>query len=544
MCSLTVTPIARQMGGKDAAASLRQFCGQMRSNLFSSAALDGQLDLANFGWSVQGGLQGLETSADALAVLPSEWSARLEPLTAFRGQTHINFRAAGLGAAPAQCRFAVAGVSRGRIEDPRLPQVLTNVEAEFRCNNDLLQLDRLTAHAGETLLQFAGRWSQFAHGGHLQLRGTAEKLAIDERLVRFLPANWQCIWPQVAPRGTVNAMVDVGFDGTNWTQDLLVDCLDVSVTYHRFPYPLHKLRGRVHYRNGTVDLQDLRASANGRVVEMKGQFVHPGPECTGWFEFLLRDPVPLDEQLLSAIVDEHAQRVVRALDPHGAVTAWGRYERSPADLARMHKRLEIGLTDCSINYDRFRYPLYRIRGALSMSDDRWTFRDLEGWNDSGWVACSGSWEPAATGGTTLALTFNATDVPLEDELRDALQPEFRRIWTSLCPRGTIDQLKASLRYNSKGPPLSLEVSVEKRPPEQNVEGRASRSNQVGYRTPGTLWSESLIFGMAMSSCRTSARRTEIRVSGSAVRSKRTPRVPGASASRLSTSIASTPLANW
>ena len=295
---------------------------------------------------------------------------------------------------------------------------------------------------------------------------------IDERLVRFLPASWQCVWPLISPRGTINALVDLGFDGTTWTQDLLIDCLDVSVTYHRFPYPLHKLRGRVHYRNGTVELQDVRASANGRVVEMKGQLLHPGPQCTGWFEFLLRDALPLDEQLLSAIVDEHAQRVVRALDPHGAVTAWGRYERTPADPEKMHKRLEIGLTDCSINYDRFRYPLYRIRGALSMSDDRWTFRDLEGWNDSGWVACSGSWEPAVAGGTMLALNFNATDVPLEDELRDALQPEFRRIWSSLCPRGTIDQLKASLRYASKGPPLSLEVTLEKRPPDQNVDGRS------------------------------------------------------------------------
>ena len=144
----------------------------MRSNLFASAAVDGQVDLANFDWSTQGGLQGLETSADALAILPADWAARLEPLTAFRGQTHINFRADGVGAELAQCRFAVAGASRGRIEDPRLPQPLADVEAEFHCNNELLQLDRLTARAGETLAP-AGRkmvrvceWRSPAVAGH------------------------------------------------------------------------------------------------------------------------------------------------------------------------------------------------------------------------------------------------------------------------------------------------------------------------------------------------------------------------------------------
>ena len=185
----------------------------------------------------------------------------------------------------------------------------------------------------------------------------------------------------------------------------------------------------------------MSALASGRPLRMEGQLLHPGPDCTGWFEFAVEDPVPLDEQLLASLPGT-SQQVVRSLQPHGSLTVWGRYERRAANPSVLHKRLEIGLRDCSVNFERFPYPLYRIRGTLSMSDDHWVFRDLQGGNDSGWVVCNGTWAPAPQGGTELLLDFNAMDVPLEDELRNALKPEAQQVWNSLCPRGTIDQLRS------------------------------------------------------------------------------------------------------
>ena len=43
------------------------------------------------------------------------------------------------------------------------------------------------------------------------------------------------------------------------------------------------------------------------------------------------------------------------------------------------------------------------------------------------------------------LHFSAGDVPLEEELRDALRPAMRQVWNVLQPRGIID-LTADMRY--------------------------------------------------------------------------------------------------
>jgi hypothetical protein len=439
--------------------------------LFSAAAVEGQLDAEHWTWSVQGTVQGLETSSEALSALPAALAARFQWLSSYRGQTQLNFRAQGQGCDWRQSQFACSGTSRGRIEDRRLPQPLTDVQLQFRCDGHTFELEQATARAGETRLTLSGSASEYLTGGPWRCQGVAEHLMLDEQVAQSLPTNWREAWQQISPRGLVNARMDLAFDGQAWSHDLVVECLDVSATYQRFPYPLSKLCGRVHLRDGVIELTDLRASANGRPVQLRGQFCSPLTGGAGWFEFSLQDPIPLDEELLSA-VQGPGQGIVRALTPHGFITAWGRYERLADDPTVLHKRLEIGLTDCSINYDKFPYPLYRIRGKLSMTDDRWSFTELEGCNDSGWVLCSGRWEPVPTGGTVLALDFHAMDVPLEDELRNALKPEMQRVWNSLCPRGTIDQLQIAVQFASQSQQLSVDVRALKRPPAQNVDGRS------------------------------------------------------------------------
>jgi hypothetical protein len=72
-----------------------------------------------------------------------------------------------------------------------------------------------------------------------------------------------------------------------------------------------------------------------------------------------------------------------------------------------------------------------------MLDDHWTFRDLEGNNDTGRIRCNGHLEPAP-GGHELRLRLIGEEVPLEEELRDALPPAMRQVWDDLRPQGAVD----------------------------------------------------------------------------------------------------------
>jgi hypothetical protein len=80
--------------------------------------------------------------------------------------------------------------------------------------------------------------------------------------------------------------------------------------------------------------------------------------------------------------------------------------------------------------------------------------------------------PDPVAGSVLSLNFNATDVPLEDELRNSCPPNVQRFWQSLHPRGTIDYVAVRLRYEATVKDLSLELTAQKRPADRNVEGRS------------------------------------------------------------------------
>src|SRR5208282_4148236 len=64
-------------------------------------------------------------------------------------------------------------------------------------------------------------------------------------------------------------------------------------------------------------------------------------------------------------------------------------------------------------------------------------------------------------GDELALRLYAAEVPLEGELRDALQPEMRQVWALLQPRGMID-ITAKVRFIDQLNLLDVAVRAEPR----------------------------------------------------------------------------------
>ncbi|MFV1964278.1 MAG: hypothetical protein ACC628_02555 [Pirellulaceae bacterium] len=470
--NVTVLPeVAGDTGnGNDQANSpgIRRIVGSVRSSLFETANIDGRIDLATSAWSMSAEVKGLDVSPDLVSFLPEHLASQASESMTFHGRADILCRVQGQSNDFASCRFAASGSYQGRIDGARLPQPLTDAHVTFRCNNEVVQIDEANAIAGGTHVSLSGK---FYRDGRMDLHADARELLLDQRLSESLPVEWHSLWPKFKPEGLVNAQLDLSFDGQTWAHDLIVDGLDVSFSYYRFPYRLEKGSGRLRLKDGVVQLSNVRASANDREVRFEGRLANPGGPCLGWIEFSLAEPIPLNDRFISAI-PAHNREFVQTLDPHGTITAWGRFERQAGNPPVEHKQLTLGLSNCSMNYKHFPYPLYRIRGTLSMTDDQWVFRDLEGYNDSGWIMCRGTWTPHAQGGTFLSLDFNAMDVPLEDELRNALKPELQNIWNTLHPRGTIDHLKIALRYASAVRDLSVEVSAIKRPPEQNVDGRS------------------------------------------------------------------------
>ncbi|MCE9543934.1 MAG: AsmA-like C-terminal region-containing protein, partial [Planctomycetia bacterium] len=286
------------------------------------------------------------------------------------------------------------------------------------------------------------------------LTADARKFMLERQLVDLLPPTWQQIWYQYLPAGEVNLRFSLDFDGQRWTPKLDAQCVDVSFSHHKFPYRLERASGNLAFADNKLALR-LRAFGDGRPVDIDGQIEHPGPASTGVVTINTTE-LPVSSRLMDALPGK-SQTVVRSLAPQGTINAQVRVSRQVAT-DKWHQQIAVDLNRIAIRYEKFAYPLKDVRGRLEGVDGQWTFRDLVGTNDTGYVTCSGQFVPSPGGGE-LTLRFDGTDVPLGEELRGALSPRLQDFWLRLKPRGSVN-LTSQLRYASPAKTLDVTVHIE------------------------------------------------------------------------------------
>lgn len=192
----------------------------------------------------------------------------------------------------------------------------------------------------------------------------------------------------------------------------------------------------------------------------------------GWAE-LHGDHIPLDAKLFEAVekFDSHARAMLGMLDPHGSIGFDTRIERlAPGAIPQQH--FTIRLNRCSINFKEFPYPIRDITGTIERFPDRsWSLRGLEGYNDTGRITCNGSLTDSPDG-KLLSLTMTGTDIPLEEELRNALRPNLQRFWDDTDPRGIINLEEIQIDWFADKKKLNLRVVARPRGDTVSIEPKA------------------------------------------------------------------------
>ena len=423
------------------------------SDYVRRVVIEGQVSPDGSRWSMGGTAEGLEISPSLFQSLPTEISRSLVALQPVRGQANFDFQVGRAGNEQGPYEFALTGrFSRGRVNDSRLPNPLTNVEADFHLANRGVTIRNLTAHIGQAELTIRQFWSAgFDPGSPMSLSARVTDLELNRWMKDTLPDALREKWTHFMPTGRINVDTTLNYDGRRWTPaELTVDCLDVAFSYHKFPYGMEQCTGQISLA-GDVLLVNLVAYGGSRPVEITGRVSQPLTAPHGYFE-IRGQRLELDEKLFSAM-KEKPQLLVRSLDPRGTIDFnFSIFTEVPGQAPT--KSLSVGLNRCSIRYAKFPYPLDNIQGTLEMqsdrpSEDRWTFHDLEGTNDTATIKCNHGSLISINGAAEWDLRFEASNVPLEEELRDALgHPNMRRLWDDFKLQGMIEVSDMVMRYKS------------------------------------------------------------------------------------------------
>ena len=459
--------------------------GTLAGDHVEHVEIDGLLDPNSGQWRLKGAVEGLEFCPRLRAALPRELSTALAPLSSVRGRTHFGFEASrpphdrspqapregsrSHREPPAMLQFTIHGnISEGRIDDARLPEPLTDVEATIHCDNDGVQVDQLSARCGQTALELTAVCGGYPGSGPIDLRLAAKNVQLERLPTRALPPQVGETWTRFAPRGSADISGRLWFDGRQWQPDLTIECHDLSVAYDRFPYRVTDGKGTIRVQPGSATVR-LRTMGGGQPIVCQAEVGNPGRDFTGWIEIHSEGALPIDEKALAAM-DEPTRALVRSFHPRGSAAFAARFQRDPGEVI-IQRRIGIQLHDCTLQQERFAYPIDKVSGWLEQIDGNWIFRNLAGRNDSAAIVGEGSWAETGPGGRQLVLHFAATDVPLADELRQALPPGPQRLWSNLRPRGNIDRLLIDLKYAAAVRQWSIDVRAEKWPLQENAEGR-------------------------------------------------------------------------
>ncbi|MFO0941242.1 MAG: hypothetical protein U0930_10780 [Pirellulales bacterium] len=250
----------------------------------------------------------------------------------------------------------------------------------------------------------------------LVIQAEVEDLELDKRLYQSLPAAVQQQWDKLQLAGRVSGKLDLIFDGAKWKPEAQITCHQVSAKPWLFLSRFTQVDGEIEYKNGTLSSKRMRGRASGQVVEAAFSLKHfnpvaqasafpsltsntlqtntlqtntlPGspqqgssrqyaeissgmPTGTQWLGTLRCRSLewsPDDEDLVAALTPagkpQEVEQKVRSISQYQwqCCTVNACFQRDSVDNPRWERTAEVNIYDGRIRYEKFRFPVYNIRG--------------------------------------------------------------------------------------------------------------------------------------------------------------------------------------
>jgi hypothetical protein len=168
-------------------------------------------------------------------------------------------------------------------------------------------------------------------GSPLSIQAKTEHLQIGRQWDTVIPEPLLTEWQRFLPAGEISADLKLDFDGQHWRPEVTVHCIDLSITYFKFPYRLDRTSGTLELKNDQLTA-DLTAFAASQPLSIVGHFQHPGPQFTGRVD-ISGENIPFDQNLMAAVshMSPKGGDAVRSVNPSGTFNFFLRIDRTNAD---------------------------------------------------------------------------------------------------------------------------------------------------------------------------------------------------------------------
>ncbi len=423
--------------------------------------------------SISGDARSLRIDPSLVTKLPVLSAEMIDHMRGVNVTADLRWTASGqVGPNAATPTFGIdCTIREGRIEHSKLPQPLERLTGKIAMHRDGVEVTWAQAKFGDADLRISGTVAGWEEEADLNGRLNATGLLINERLARKLPDGISRAWNVTRPEGPIDLDIQFSRQMDKWQSAGTAQLRGVDVQMSNFPYPVSQLVGPLRFDNQRVATDGLSGRIGGQRLSVAFDQMRDGRPGATWLQMAADGPVAIDSPLLASLtpMDQPTSRLehfVRTLVPSGSLhLVAARFDRN--ELGKTRKSLDLRVTGGSLRYKEFPYPLYDVRGQITVHDDWVRLIGFQASNtDNAKILCDGSFltmpndQPHPTDGDwQLALQFKTRDLPLDETLRAALSPESRDLWDQLSPTGVVDQADVSLHHADRWSEPKIVISA-------------------------------------------------------------------------------------
>jgi len=211
-------------------------------------------------------------------------------------------------------------------------------------------------------------------------------------------------------------------------------CKDVSVLDRKFPYQIEHIAGGIDFTEKSISLNNLRGEHKDVELFFNGWSRDFGEKRK--YQYRIRsENMALDEDLYSAL-STGQKKSWEGFSPSGLAAIEYISSRDPE--AGKQRTLAVDLLGIEAAYRRFPYPLRNLSGKLFFDDESINLSNIISQFDERKISINGKVTERKSNRPIYDISIEATDIPLDSMLAEALTEGQRNLYRQFCLGGVAD----------------------------------------------------------------------------------------------------------
>jgi len=300
-----------------------------------------------------------------------------------------------------------------------------------------LQAEAVNALLGR--VRISGDW--FPKEGRFDVVFEVPELVVGQALLERFPGRIRDIARKHAASGTADLRVDVSFrrgEAVKVQAGGLIKNGRADLSF--IPYPLRDLRCRFSFNGQVLELGKVTCRIGAGRLEGGGAFTFRGGKIEGAKGRFSVEGLVVDERIASA-APEKIKEIWKDFRITGPFGVEGDFVLKGGAL---HVEGAVALLGVQVVPAQFPYPVSALKGRLRFNGKLVTTDGpVVGRSGPAKLELQGKFEPKARG--MIDMSIKVEDLPLDEKLRSALDPEVRAVWDELQVGGRAGGLVALKR---------------------------------------------------------------------------------------------------